>query len=62
MEMKFSFDGTRLLNGREMHLQEYRFFDGPFIQSALRSGVITLRYKNKSRTLDFNKVEIQEEH
>lgn len=60
IDMRFSFDGIRMLNGKLIHLEDYGFFDGPFIQSERGSGRITLRYGDQSRTLDFNTAEIIE--
>ena len=56
----FTFRGARLLNGKPVYLKSYRFFGGPFVQSERNSGVITLRHGNRSRILDFNKIEIRE--
>lgn len=58
--MRFSFDGPRILNGKEIRLEEAKFFDGPYLQSELKSGVITMRHKNAVRILDFPKGEIRE--
>lgn len=62
VEMRFSFDGPRILNGKQINLNDYQFFDGPFVQSKRQSGIITIRYKNQTRVLDFNKATIQESH
>jgi len=62
IEMQFSFNGPRVVNRREINLKDYQFFDGPFIQSKWGSGVITIRYKNHSRVLDFTRATIQESH
>lgn len=60
VDLRFSFDGTRMVNGKEIHLTDYGFFEGPFLQSERGSGRITMRYKGRSRTLDFNTTEIME--
>jgi hypothetical protein len=62
VEMRFTFNGPRVLNGTEVNLTDYQFFDGPFVQSRRGSGVITIRYKNHTRVLDFTKATIQESH
>jgi hypothetical protein len=60
IDMKYTFDGVRLLNGKEIQLSDYGFFDGPFIQSERGSGRVTLRHKTRTRVLDFNTAEIIE--
>lgn len=60
IEMKFSFNGPRIMNGKVIRLDDYQFFDGPFIQSEKRSGVITIRCRGKTRVLDFTRGTIQE--
>ena len=56
--MKFTFGGERVLNGRHHSFKEYGFFNGPFVQSKLGSGVIRMKYKSQTRTLDFKNVSI----
>lgn len=60
IDMKCSFDGLRMLNGKQMRWEDYQFFDGPYIQSERGSGRITLRHGSQTRILDFNKGEIIE--
>jgi len=52
--MEFVFDGRRILNGKIIDFKEYRFFNGPFAESDLGSGIITLKYGNTRRVLNFN--------
>jgi hypothetical protein len=59
-QMKFTFNGERMLNGKSVRLTDYRFFNGPFLQGDRRSGVIKMTYKDKVRALDFNTVSIKE--
>lgn len=56
--MKFTFGGERVLNGRHHSFKEYGFFNGPFVQSKLGSGVIRMKYKSQTRILDFKNVSI----
>lgn len=60
VDMRFSFDGTRMLNGKQIEFKDYGFFDGPFLQSEVGSGTITMRYKDQTRILDFIANEIIE--
>lgn len=52
-ELRFSFDGQRVLNGKKVRLEETKFFDGPFMESELMSGKIILRHGKSVRILDF---------
>lgn len=56
--MHFTFGGDRIVNGTSVDFKDFRFFNGPFVQSDLRSGIIRMQHKNRTRTLDFNKVTI----
>ncbi|MEW6510941.1 MAG: hypothetical protein AB1428_08300 [Bacteroidota bacterium] len=58
--MEFQFDGARLLNGHPISFSTYGFYRGPFINSTLKSGVITLTAGGLTRVLDFNTVTIHE--
>ncbi len=58
--MDFTFGGTRLLNGRAVSFADYQLFHGPFVNSRLKSGVITLTAGGMKRVLDFNNVTISE--
>jgi len=58
--MKFTFGGERVLNGKHVDFARYRFFDGPYLQSEYKSGIITMLYKGSKRVLDFNEVSITE--
>jgi len=58
--MKFTFNGPRLLNGKPVNFAEYKFFNGPYLHSERKSGVVTMTYKNHVRELDFDKATIKE--
>lgn len=58
--MKFTFNGPRVLNGKPLDFADYKFFNGPFLRSERKSGVVTMTYQNHVRELDFNKVTIKE--
>jgi hypothetical protein len=59
-EMKFTFGGERILNGKKLDFNTYKLFNGPFIQSERGSGVVKMLFHRKVRELDFNKVTIRE--
>lgn len=56
----FTFDGDRLLNGRKVDVASYGLFRGPFLNSRLRSGIITMTAGGITRVLDFNRLTITE--
>ena len=56
--MQFTYDGARMLNGGPVSFKDYRFYHGPFMESELGSGVITLKHGTEKRVLDFIKGEI----
>jgi hypothetical protein len=58
--MQFTFGGPRLLDGKAVDFRGYKLFDGPFIHADVGSGVITLKYGNRIRTLDFPAARITE--
>jgi hypothetical protein len=58
--MKFTFNRERVLNGKPVKLTDYRFFNGPFLQSDRGSGVVKMTCKDRVRVLDFNTVTIKE--
>jgi len=58
--MKFTFNGERVLNGKPVKLTDYRFFNGPFLQSDRGSGVVKMTYRDRVRVLDFNTVTVKE--
>jgi hypothetical protein len=58
--LRFTFAGERQLNGKKIDFSSYRFFKGPFVNSGLKSGVVTLTAGGMKRVLDFNLVTITE--
>ena len=58
--MRFTYDGSRLLNGKKVDFRSYRLFNGPFVQGDVGKGVVTLKHGAKSRVLDFNRNTITE--
>jgi hypothetical protein len=56
--MMFTFDGERQLNGKKVDFLDYKFFNGPFIQSERGSGIIRMTQGEDVRELDFNKAAI----
>jgi hypothetical protein len=51
--MRFAFPDGRTLNGTIVDLGKTKFFDGPYLQSEVGSGKLTIRYKGMTRILDF---------
>jgi hypothetical protein len=58
--MVFTFDGSRVLNGRTQAFPSSSLFRGPMINSDLGSGVIALTAGGMKRVLDFNTLTIAE--
>jgi hypothetical protein len=58
--MSFTYDGVRLLNGQVVDLTQTPLYDGPFMSADVGTGLIELRYGDRVRVLDFQKVEIRE--
>lgn len=58
--MNFTFGGKRVLNGRAINFESYKFFDGPFVHSERGSGVVRMAYKNSVLELDFKKALVRE--
>ena len=57
--MQFTYGGARIVNGKTINFKDYKFYHGPFMESELRSGVITLKHGKEKRILDFNRGEIR---
>jgi hypothetical protein len=49
----FTYGETPKLNGRPLDYEHWPLFGGPFLQSAVDSEILTIKYGNKRRTLDF---------
>lgn len=56
--MRFTYGGTRSLDGKAMDFASYQAFQGPFLRSQSGSGVLRLTYANRTRILDFNRVTV----
>ncbi|MGB5874526.1 MAG: hypothetical protein WBH56_12460, partial [Bacteroidota bacterium] len=53
-EMEFTFDGPRLLDGTPVEFPDSLLYGGPFMESRVGSGLVTLRHGGEVRVLDFN--------
>jgi hypothetical protein len=53
VSMRFAFPDGRVLNGTNVDLGKTKLFDGPFLESEVGSGRLTMRYKGMTRILDF---------
>jgi hypothetical protein len=51
--LQFTYGGARKIGSREVPFSSYRLFNGPFMSADVGTGVITLRYGNEVRILDF---------
>jgi len=60
-EMEFTFDGPRLLNGRPAEFPDSLLYDGPFMESSVGSGLVTLRHGGEVRILDFHSATVVQE-
>jgi hypothetical protein len=58
--MKFEFGGERRLNGTPIEFTAYKLYNGPFVHSEYKSGVIMLTDGKTVRELNFKKATIQE--
>jgi hypothetical protein len=47
------------LNGKGIDVRQYKFYDGPFIQSERGTGVITMTDGKQMRELNFKKATIK---
>ncbi len=54
----FVFPGKRELNGKEVDMMAYKYYNGPFLHSNLNSGIERITYKKKTMTLNFRNLTI----
>jgi photosystem II stability/assembly factor-like uncharacterized protein len=59
-ELNFSYYGDRELNGERLHFETYKLFKGLFLYAEIGSKKLEIRYENRTRYLDLNKVSIEE--
>jgi hypothetical protein len=59
-KLQHTFNGQRIIDGKQVDFKRYKFFNGPYVQSERGSGVITLTHGGKKRVLDFKHVKISE--
>jgi hypothetical protein len=57
-KMNFTFPDARELNGRKLDLMAYRYYKGPFLNSAYGSQVVTLTCRGERMVLNFMKLTI----
>ena len=58
--MQFAFSDDRVLNGKKVDLTSYQLYNGPFIQSKYKSGIIHMTDGTRVRELNFNIGSVQE--
>lgn len=59
--LTFTYEGPRKLNGKIVDLTKTKFYDGPFMSAEVGTGIIELRYGDRTRVLDFPKGRIIEQ-
>ncbi len=57
-KMHFAFPDARELNGREVNMMAYRYYKGPFLNSAYGSQVETITCRGMKMVLDFKRLTI----
>ncbi len=60
-KLQFTFPDRRYLNNSPVHIEDYALFDGPYLQAEVGSQMLTIRYKDMVRVLDFNTLKISEQ-
>ena len=58
--LSFAFPDSRMLDGKRVDLSKTRLFDGPFLAAEVGSEMLTMKYRGKTRTLDFRSLTITE--
>jgi hypothetical protein len=58
--MKFTYDGSRTVNGQAIDFKSYKLFNGPFMRAEVGTGVIAMTAMGKTRILDFTVPSITE--
>lgn len=56
--IEFTYGVPPRIDGREMDYEHWPLFGGPFLEAALDSEALTLKYKKLRRTLDFKKLTV----
>jgi hypothetical protein len=59
-ELEFSYYGDRKLNGKKVNFEDYKLFKSLFLNADIKKKKLEIKYKNKIRSLDLNKVSIKE--
>jgi hypothetical protein len=58
--LRFTYGGDRIVNGKKVNFKDYRLFNGPFVTADVGKGIITLKYKERRRVLNFNTASIKD--
>lgn len=56
--MEFTYGETPKLDGKQLDYAHWPLFGGPFVEAAVDSGQLTLKYGKSRRVLDFNKLTV----
>ncbi len=59
-EIEFTYGEIPRINGRPLDYDHWPLFGGPFLESAVDSRVLTIKYGNMRRTLDFRSLTVSE--
>ncbi|NLP12227.1 hypothetical protein GX408_17650 [bacterium] len=57
--MEFAYPDQRKLNGQKVAYEQFKLFDGPFLQAEVDSEMLTMRYGGKTRIYNFKTMTIQ---
>jgi hypothetical protein len=58
--MEFTYGQTPRVNGAPLDYDRWPLFGGPFVEAAVDSQQLTLKYKSMRRTLDFRSLTVTE--
>ncbi len=56
--LEFGYNGSRIINGKEINYKKWDRFKNPFISQKQNSKIISIRYKNEVEILDFSEFTI----
>ncbi|MGC8654854.1 MAG: hypothetical protein ACP5US_12785, partial [Candidatus Kryptoniota bacterium] len=57
-ELDFIYPNSRRVNGKNVNLDTYGYYNGKFLHSEFNSGIIHLEYKTKVMIMNFNKLTV----
>ncbi len=60
IDMQFTYDQTPLVNGKPVSYQDWKLYQGPFLNAKKNSQKLLISYKSMHRLLDFNTLTVKE--